>query len=587
MARLVQLRYLGLAAAVLLAVVAWLGGALPHGNLAATPLTIATGPHGPGILLGWLVGTAIFGYAWWAARDRVPSGRWALRTAALWAAPFLVIPPDGSRDVYSYACQGYLYAHGISPYTHGIDALDCPWIDGVSPIWRDTAAPYGPLFVLLSAAGVRVAGGSLVLIVVFFRLLTLLGLVGVAAGLPVLARRCGIPPARAWWVALAGPLVGVHLIGGAHNDALMIGLVVAGLALVTLGAPLDPAGPFGAARSTGALGAARSTGALGAARSTGALGAARSTGALGAARSARSGGAALSARSVGAAAAGLRPGAAVGRDGWGCLVVGGLLLGLAVAIKVTAIVVVPFAVLLVLARPYRWRQALLAGGLVGGGAAAAMLGVTIASGLGYGWVGAMVDTRDLVQFTSPPTAVGMTATYLGRLVYADFDAVPVVRVLAFLLFVLLVVALCWRSARWGGSGDRLGATGRFLNRLGGPAGRAADAGASALRGAALALSATVALAPYFHPWYAYWPLALLAATTIRTGLIMATATAGPLLVLADGSGLARFVKFPGAPLMTLLLIGLLVWHLRPAQGPRRPVMPEPARIGRPDVASTG
>jgi len=59
------------------------------------------------------------------------------------------------------------------------------------------------------------------------------------------------------------------------------------------------------------------------------------------------------------------------------------------------------------------------------------------------------------------------------------------------------------------------------------------------------------------------------------------------LVLADGGGLARFVKFPGAPLMTLLLITLLVWHLRPVSGPRAPVMPVRARRARTDVASTG
>ena len=68
---------------------------------------------------------------------------------------------------------------------------------------------------------------------------------------------------------------------------------------------------------------------------------------------------------------------------------------------------------------------------------------------------------------------------------------------------------------------------------------------------------------------------------------MAAATAGPLLVLADGGGLARFVKFPGAPLMTLLLITLLAWHLRPVSGPRAPVMPVRARRARTDVASTG
>ena len=525
MPRLATLRYLGLAAAVLLAVVAWLGGALPHGNLASTPLSIARGPHGIFILCGWLVGTAILAYAWWKARDRVPNGRWALGTAALWAAPFLVVPPMGSRDVYSYACQGYLYVHGMSPYTHGVDALSCPWIDGVSPIWRETAAPYGPLFVLLSAAGVRVAGGSFVVIVLFFRLLALLGLLAVAAGLPVLARRCGISPARAWWIALAGPLVGAHLIAGPHNDTLMVGLVVAGLALVTLGAPLGPATSL------------------------------------------------------------LKPAAlATGRGGWGCQLAGGLLLGLAVATKVTAIVVVPFAVLLVLARPYRWRQALLAGGLVGGGAAVAMLGVTVTSGLGYGWIGGMVNTKDLVQFTSPPTAVGMTLTYLGRLFDDDFDAVPAVRAIALLVFALLVLALWWRSATWG---RVLPSAARLVAWLGRPVARAADPGASALRGAALAMAATVALSPYFHPWYAYWALALLAATTVRVDLIMAAATAGPLLVLADGSGLARFVKFPGAPLMTLLMVALLVLYFRSSSRPRRPAMAAAPTAPRTDVASTG
>jgi len=573
--RLVRLRYLGLAAAVLLAVVAWLGGARPHGDLAVTPLTRAV------ILAGWLVGTAIFAYAWWAARDRVPSGRWSLRTAALWAVPFLVVPPYGSRDVYSYACQGYLYVHGMSPYEHGVNALDCPWIGGVAPIWRDTVAPYGPLFVLLSAAGVRVAGGSVVLIVVFFRLLALLGVLAVAAGLPVLARRCGIAPGRACWVALAGPLVGGQLIGGMHNDAVMVGLVVAGLALVTLGAP---PGPVGAGVS---LRRARPVGTEAWSRAADRFGAGDPSGAGGRLGVAASMG---GSRPFEGAAARLRvgtAGAGTGWDGWGCQVAGGLLLGLAVAIKVTAIVVVPFAVLLVLARPYRWRQALLAGGLVGGGAAVAMLGVTVASGLGYGWIGGLVTTKDLVQFTSPPTAIGMTATYLGKLVDSGFDAVPAARVLALLLFALLVVALGWRSALWGRPGDRLGVPGRLLCRLGGPVARAADPGASALRGAALALAATVALSPYFHPWYAYWPLALLAATSVRTDLIMAVATAGPLLVLADGGGLADFVKFPGALLMTLLLAGQLAWHLRPESGPRAPVMPALARAGRTDLTSTG
>ena len=60
--------------------------------------------------------------------------------------------------MYAYACQGASFAGGISPYAQGVSALPCPWLDSVSYIWRDTPAPYGPLFVLVAAAVVKVAG---------------------------------------------------------------------------------------------------------------------------------------------------------------------------------------------------------------------------------------------------------------------------------------------------------------------------------------------------------------------------------------------------------------------------------------------
>jgi alpha-1,6-mannosyltransferase len=486
---------MGFGAAVLLAVVGWLGGALPTGDTASTPVTITRGPYGPVILAGWLIGATILAYAWWALRDRVPSARWALTTAALWSAPFLLTPPMGSRDLYSYACQGYLVVHGITPYEAGVDALPCPWLDGVSPIWRDTAAPYGPLFVLLAALVVTFAGDSLVAVIAGFRLVAVIGAVAVAAGLPVLARRCGVPVRRAWWVALAGPLVGAHLIAGPHNDMLMIGLVVAGLAVAAAVRPP---------------------------------------------------------RLPGSAADGEQP------IGWQRPLAAGVLLGLAVAVKVTAIVVVPFVLVLVVGRrgpgrrnPGRRNLGRRGSRWIGpfvlaGGTAAAMIGITAVSGLGFGWIGGMVNTRDLVQFTSPPTAVGMTLTYLGQPIIPGFDAVPAVRLLALLLFVVIFAVVFWRSAApalAGGTGSP----------------------AAALRGAAVAMAATVALAPYFHPWYAVWPLVLLAATTRRTRLVMAATTAASLLVLPDGGGLARFVKFPGAPLMTVLLLCLLLiwWRARP------------------------
>ncbi|BCJ61027.1 hypothetical protein Jiend_44490 [Micromonospora endophytica] len=90
----------------MLAVAAFLGGALPDGDLRPTPVKIWQGTNGPLIIGLWLFGTVAMAVAWWVLRDRVPSVRWALVTAGLWVLPFLVTPPLGSRDAYAYACQG-------------------------------------------------------------------------------------------------------------------------------------------------------------------------------------------------------------------------------------------------------------------------------------------------------------------------------------------------------------------------------------------------------------------------------------------------------------------------------------------------
>jgi len=55
----------------------------------------------------------------------------------------------------------------------------------------------------------------------------------IAACLPILARHVGVPTDRALWLVLACPLVIVDLIGGAHNDALTVGLMLAGLAVLS------------------------------------------------------------------------------------------------------------------------------------------------------------------------------------------------------------------------------------------------------------------------------------------------------------------------------------------------------------------
>ncbi|MEV7227067.1 polyprenol phosphomannose-dependent alpha 1,6 mannosyltransferase MptB [Polymorphospora sp. NPDC051019] len=491
--RLTIVRYAGFAGAVLLAVAAYLGGALVELEIGVTPLKILRGENGPLIIACWLVGTALMTGAWWAARDAVQSTRWALVTTGLWLLPLLFAPPLASRDVYAYACQGATYAAGFNPYEQGVSALPCPWLDSISRIWRDTPAPYGPLFVLI-AGGVVAATDNLTTIIATFRVIAVLGVGLTAATLPVLARRCGVPAGRALWIGLACPLVAIHLVSGAHNDALMIGLVLAGLALLVT-----------------------------------------------------------------------RPGRA-----W-AMVGAGALLGLAVAVKATAGVVVPFAALLALPAAFRWRDLVRYGGVVVAGALGAMVAVTLVAGRGFGWIAGLSSSGDTIQWSSPPTAVGQTISYVPRLFGVHFDAIPAARLVGMLVLLVFLVALWWRSrpavAPGGPSRDEAGTSGAGGAGAADAAGTAVpaasgDLGRDPLTAAAIALVATVALSPVFHPWYLTWPLALVAATTTRLRWFVGVCAVACFLVLPDGTGLPRYTKFPGAPLMAILvvLVGIRVWR---------------------------
>ena len=150
-------RYGGLAGALLLALVAYRGGVLPGPPPSSTPGSIWRGADGPLILLGWLAGTALLTGAWWALRRDAPPLRWSAVTVGLWLLPLLLAPPLGSRDIYSYACQGWVFAAGGDPYGPGVAAQGCPWVESVALLWRDTPAPYGPVFMLLAGAA-AVAG---------------------------------------------------------------------------------------------------------------------------------------------------------------------------------------------------------------------------------------------------------------------------------------------------------------------------------------------------------------------------------------------------------------------------------------------
>jgi alpha-1,6-mannosyltransferase len=165
------------------------------------------------------------------------SGRAVLSTAVAWTVPMLFSVPLFTRDVYSYLAQGGLPLAGFDPYAVGPDAMVSVFTDNVHYFWQDTPAPYGPLFILIAKGVAAVVGDNVILGVVLMRLALLPGLVLLVWALPELARRLGGRAPLALWVAVANPMMVIHMIGGGHNDLLVVGLLAAGSLVALRGRP--------------------------------------------------------------------------------------------------------------------------------------------------------------------------------------------------------------------------------------------------------------------------------------------------------------------------------------------------------------
>jgi alpha-1,6-mannosyltransferase len=149
---------------------------------------------------------------------------------ALWLAPLLVVAPLFSRDVFSYAAQGEMMSHHINPYHYGPGTLGSgPYVSGVDPLWLNTAAPYGPLFLLLAGWSASLSLHHALVTIVLLRLQSVFGLGLIAYCIPKLARSFGRDPGPAFVLAVLNPLTLLALVGGAHNDAIMVGLLLAGV----------------------------------------------------------------------------------------------------------------------------------------------------------------------------------------------------------------------------------------------------------------------------------------------------------------------------------------------------------------------
>jgi alpha-1,6-mannosyltransferase len=173
------------------------------------------------------------------------------RTLLLWALPLLIAPPMYSRDVYSYLAQSQISLLGLDPYRVGPApglGLDHVFTLSVPNMWRDTPAPYGPLFLWLGRGISELTGENIVAAVLCHRMVVLVGVGLIVWATPRLARRCGVAEVSALWLGPCNPLLLMHLVAGIHNEALMLGLMLAGteFALRAISRTRDnhPAGPL-------------------------------------------------------------------------------------------------------------------------------------------------------------------------------------------------------------------------------------------------------------------------------------------------------------------------------------------------------
>lgn len=231
---------LGIIGSVLLFLGSFGGGAIRNrgGVLEALELNFLSYGHGAGIsnavfwagvatlLLAW----AVLGRRHVLGHEGPDGGEKRVRTALwAWVLPLIPAAPMLSRDVYSYLMQGAMLRDGYDPYTQGAAVNPGPFLLEVSHDWRNTTTPYGPLHLWIGEGVTRIVGENVTAGVVVYKLISVLGFSAIAWAVPRIARALGGDPALALWLGVANPVMILHMVGGMHNESVMVGLVSLGL----------------------------------------------------------------------------------------------------------------------------------------------------------------------------------------------------------------------------------------------------------------------------------------------------------------------------------------------------------------------
>ena len=338
------------------------------------------------------------------------------RTLMLWVMPLLIAPPMYSKDVYSYLAQSQISRIGLDPYRVGPATglgLDHVFTLSVPSLWRETPAPYGPLFLWIGEGISALTGENIVIAVLSHRLVVLLGVALIVWATPRLAQRCGVAEVSALWLGASNPLLIMHLVAGIHNEALMLGLMLAGTEFALRGIdsarPLLPPRPLRWPR----------------------------------------------------------------KDAWpqwaplGLLLAGAVLIVMSSQVKLPSLLALGFVAM---ALAWRWggtlKAFLAAGGLLTCLTVAVIAVIGWSSGLGFGWIYTLGTANVVRSWMSPPTLLALGTGQVGILLGLGDHTTAVlsltrgigVFIIAVVVTWLLLMVMRGRLHPVGGLGVALGAT---------------------------------------------------------------------------------------------------------------------------------
>lgn len=234
---------LGFIGSLLVAVTSYLAGVIRFRNSLADDLNLSYLTFGHGYLASnfvFVLGLSLLIIAWLKlgrmtvidARPSIDKRRRAIdRCLFVWLFPLLFSAPIMSRDSYSYLMQGAMVRDGFNPYEKGAIVDPGPYLGEVSSMWRNTTTPYGPLHLWIGEGITSIVGSNVSAGLVCYRILSVAGFLVIMWSVPRIAQALNGDPAMALWLGVANPMMLIHLVGGMHNEAVMVALMTLGVFL--------------------------------------------------------------------------------------------------------------------------------------------------------------------------------------------------------------------------------------------------------------------------------------------------------------------------------------------------------------------